>query len=113
MSSTLVTEKKLENLTLKREVRHNNSSNSAAPRPTLPKEEKKEEEKYEPEHATVATLLGSGEGIIRMDYPSFSCDLKIAEHTKSRPCVSGCLLFACIKVKIALCFLTLILCQWR
>lgn len=112
MSSTLVTEKKLENLTLKREVRHNNSSNSAAPRPTLPKEEKKEE-KYELEHATVATLLGSGEGIIRMDYPSFSCDLKIAEHTKSRPCVSGCLLFACIKVKIALCFLTLILCQWR
>lgn len=83
------------------------------PRDLPSRKKKKKEEKYEPEHATVATLLGSGEGIIRMDYPSFSCDLKIAEHTKSCPCVSGCLLFACIKVKTALCFLTLILCQWR
>lgn len=68
------------------------------------KTKNKKREKYQPEHGTLATLLGSGEGIIRMNYPSLSRDLKIAEHTKSCPCVSGCLLFACIKVKIAALF---------
>lgn len=92
--------KSLENLTLKREVLHNTLL-IPHPRPTL---SKKDWKNTQPEHATLATLLGSVEGIIRMNYPSPSCDLKIAEHTKSYPRVNGWLLFACIKMRIAAVF---------
>lgn len=83
--------KSLENPALEREVLYNAPAYPPSPTKKITQSER----------ATLATLLGSVGGIIRMNYPSPSCDLKIAEHTKSRPHVNGCLLFACIKVKIA------------
>lgn len=74
--------------------------------PSYPPKKKKKKIEEIPllELATLATLLGNVEGTERMNYPSLCSDLKIAEHTKSCPCVNGCLLFACIKVKIAALF---------